>query len=314
VLLCASVGLLVAVPRQPWLAGALFCSGAAGGLTDVAMNANGVAVEARYARPVMSGLHASWSLGLLLGGAVGAAAAHAGVGAPVHLGVTAVVLVAAAEISTRGLVADRADLTAAAATARFVRPSPDVLLLGVLCAAGMFAEGAANEWSAVYAHRVDGVDPGAAAVAFTGFALAMVAGRLVGDRVTAAVGRVRALRAAGVLGATGGAVVATVHHLPATVAGFVLLGLGLATAVPLAFGAAGHRGGESAGHAIAAVATIGYVGWLAAPAVVGGVAQATSLPVSFGIVAAVTLLLTLTAGAARGTPLAAASPVGAGHT
>jgi MFS family permease len=297
--LCATVGLLVAVPRLPWLICALFCYGVAGGLTDVAMNANGVAVEARRGRPTMSGLHACWSLGLLLGGAVGGGVARAGIGAPTHLGVSAVALMIVGAVTTRRLLdSGSTDVEAA----HFARPSRDVLLLGVLCAAAMFAEGAANEWSAVYAHRVDRVDPGTAASAFTAFALAMVAGRLVGDRVTAAFGRVRVLRVAGVLGAGGGAVVATVHRLPATAAGLALLGLGLAVAVPLAFGAAGHHGGDRAGHTIAAVATMGYVGWLAAPAVVGGVAQATSLPVSFGIVAAVTLTLTATAGAARVTP------------
>ncbi|MFL6138062.1 MAG: MFS transporter [Frankiaceae bacterium] len=298
VALCAVVGALTAVPRLPWVMTALLLFGVAGAVTDVAMNANAVAVEGRLGRPVMSGLHAMWSLGSLLGGAVGALAAHAGLGAPVHLAVAAGALCAAALLVGPALLDVPGSGTAQAV--RFALPSRDVVLLGLLCAAAMFAEGAANEWSAVFAHRVDGVDPGTAAIAFTAFALAMVAGRLMGDRVVARHGSVRALRVAGGVAAAGCALVAAVHALPVTVAGFALLGLGLAVAVPLSFGAAGHGAGERSGHAIAAVATVGYGGWLAAPAVIGGVAQLSSLPTAFVVVAAVAALIVPLATTTRG--------------
>ncbi|MDX6741228.1 hypothetical protein [Actinocorallia sp. A-T 12471] len=159
----------------------------------------------------------------------------------------------------------------------------------------MFAEGATADWCAVYLRDVVGADPGVAAAAYAAFAVTMAVSRLVGDAVVARFGTVRTVRLGGVLAVAGGALVVTADSPAPAIAGFGLIGLGIAVVVPLAFAAAG-RAAAVPNEGVAAVATITYSCLLISPALVGGLASATSLPVSFAVITAVAALMTLTAG------------------
>jgi len=156
----------------------------------------------------------------------------------------------------------------------------------------------------VYLRSVVGTSEGVAAIAFAAFSLAMAAGRLVGDRVVAALGSVRVVRMAGCLGAAGLAGALLVPSTATGLAGFALLGLGMACVVPLAFAAAGSgdaagAADASGGRAIASVATISYLGWLLAPPSIGGLAQATSLTAALGLAVVATALIPVLAGVLR---------------
>jgi MFS family permease len=72
--------------------------------------------------------------------------------------------------------------------------------------------------------------------------------------------------------------------IPATI-GFLLVGFGVSSVVPLVYGAAGRYGKMNAGVAIAAVSTIGYFGFLFGPPMIGFIAQAASLRLSFLVIA-----------------------------
>ncbi|GGN40548.1 hypothetical protein GCM10012285_18790 [Streptomyces kronopolitis] len=124
-----------------------------------------------------------------------------------------------------------------------------------------------------------------AAASTTAFACTMAAARLVGDRVVARFGPVRTVRAGGVLASAGGLLIVAAGHPALALGGFGLLGLGIAVVVPLAFAAAG-RSGPAPGQAIAGVATLTYTSGLIAPSAIGGIAQATSLTMSFVLVTA----------------------------
>jgi MFS family permease len=117
----------------------------------------------------------------------------------------------------------------------------------------------------------------------------MAIGRLFGDRMVARFGPTRLVRVAAIVGVVGLLVAITVPHPAAALGGFGLLGLGIATVVPLTFSAAGARGEREgpgrAGTSIAAVATVSYVGWLAGPSVIGGVAEVSTLPIALGVAA-----------------------------
>lgn len=269
-------------PNVYGLCAALFVYGATAGMSDVAMNALGVEVENRLGRSIMSSLHGMWSAGALLGSAAGTVAAHLGGDARLHH------LLAAAVLTFLGLVFCQGVLDLRSAPGeepppRFALPPRSALVIGAIGFCGVFAEGASLDWSAVYLKDQLGTSAGAAAASTTAFALTMAVGRLVGDRVVDRFGAVRTVRAGGAAATAGGVLVVTAPHAVAAVAGFALLGLGVAVVVPLAFGAAA-RSGPNPSQAIAGVATITYTSGLIAPSAIGGLADLASLTVSFGLV------------------------------
>ncbi|WP_310720821.1 MFS transporter [Streptomyces lydicus] len=276
---------------------ALLVYGAASGTADVAMNALGVETEDRLGRPIMSGLHGMWSVGALLGSLAGTVAAHAGWDARLHLAGAALVLTLLGALACRGVL----DLRSAPEEhppPRFALPPRSALVIGAVGFCAVFAEGAGLDWSAVYLRDRLGTDPGLAAASTTAFACTMAAARLAGDRVVARFGAVRTVRAGGALAAAGGLLVVLARHPAAAMAGFGLMGLGIAVVVPLAFAAAG-RSGPAPSQAIAGVATITYTSGLIAPSAIGGIAQATSLTVSFALVTALACGLVGGAGVLR---------------
>ncbi|UGY90348.1 MFS transporter [Streptomyces gobiensis] len=297
VLCCVTVTLPPLAPGLLWLCGALLLFGAGLGLLDVAMNAQGVQIEERLGRSVMSGLHGLWSVGTLIGGAGGAMAAHTGLDARVHLGCTAPLLAGVALLVSRWTPDIRAG-PSVARPPRFALPSRAVLAVGLVGFCAVFAEGASMDWSGVYLREVTGASPGLAAGAYTAFAGTMAVARLAGDATVRRFGPVGTVRAGGVLATLGGALVVTARTPGPAVAGFALTGVGIAVVVPLCFAAAG-RTTALPGQAIAGVATLAYASGLAAPALVGWIAEATTLPVSFALVTVLTAGLVVGAGLLR---------------
>jgi MFS family permease len=155
------------------------------------------------------------------------------------------------------------------------------------------AEGAANDWSAVYLHSSLGAPAGLAAIAYSLFSAAMMGGRLSGDRLANRRGAAHLMRLSAGVAAIGFATALMVSEVAAGLAGFAVLGLGLSVVVPLVFTAASQVG--SAGPSLAVVAGSGYAGFLAGPALIGGLADAVGLPLALGVVAAASAMTALLA-------------------
>ncbi|MFI5670796.1 MFS transporter [Streptomyces sp. NPDC051704] len=292
-------------PNLASLCFALFVYGATAGMADVAMNALGVETENRLGRSIMSSLHGMWSVGALIGSAAGTLAAHAGADARLHHLVAALVLTAAGLVAVRGVL-DLRSAAGAQAPPHFALPPKSALLIGAIGFCAVFAEGASMDWSAVYLRDVLDTDAGLAAACTTAFALTMSLARLAGDRVVDQFGAVRTVRASGLLATAGGVLVVTAGNPAVAIAGFGLIGLGIAVVVPLAFAAAA-RSGPAPAQAIAGVATITYTSGLIAPSAIGAVADATSLVVSFGLVTLLAFALVVGAAVLRQKPVAAGS-------
>ncbi|MGX1882167.1 MFS transporter [Streptomyces sp. NPDC055287] len=280
------------------LCAALSAYGAAAGMSDVAMNALGVEVENRIDKSIMSGLHGMWSAGALIGSAAGTVAAHLGSDARLHHTLAAVALTVLGLVACQGVI-DLRSAPGAEAPPRFALPPRSALVIGAIGFCAVFAEGASLDWSAVYLRDVLDTSPGVAAASTTAFALTMAVARLAGDRVVDRFGPVRTVRVGGVAATAGGVLVVAAPHPALAMAGFALIGLGVAVVVPLAFAAAG-RSGSNPSQAIAGVATITYTSGLIAPSAIGAVADATSLVVSFGLVTVLAFGLVVGAGVLRG--------------
>ncbi|MEU2659012.1 MFS transporter [Streptomyces sp. NPDC007325] len=292
-------------PNVWGLCAALFVYGATAGMSDVAMNALGVETENRLGRSIMSSLHGMWSVGALLGSAAGTVAAHLGGDARLHHLVAALVLTALGLALCQGVL-DPAPAEEEEAPPRFALPPKSALVIGAIGFCAVFAEGASLDWSAVYLRDELGSSAGLAAASTTAFALTMAVARLAGDRVVDRFGAVRTVRVGGAAATVGGIMVVTAPHAAVAMAGFGLIGLGVAVVVPLAFAAAA-RSGPNPSQAIAGVATITYTSGLIAPSAIGGIADATSLVFSFGLVTALAFGLILGAGVLRTAPRAATS-------
>jgi MFS family permease len=284
-------------PNLVLIALALLLFGAAAGALDIAMNAHGLEVERRYTRPILSSFHAGWSFGGLAGAGIGALAAWAGVDPLPHFAAVAVVvsvggLLASAELLPVG--SDRPE-----SPPRLARPPRRLLLLAVLAFCGLFAEGAAADWSAVYLAGPLDAGAGVAALGFAAFSTTMVAFRLLGDSLTSRWGPVAMMRLGGIVAGGGLAAALLIGHPAAALAGFACMGAGLAAVVPVAFRAAGSIPAVPAGVGIAALTTVGYSAFVVGPPVIGFAAEVVGLPLALGIVVALLGLLAALAAEAQ---------------
>ncbi|MDL4771359.1 MULTISPECIES: MFS transporter [Thermomonosporaceae] len=304
-----TAGLVVAVSLVPlgfaWNLGSLICAlvlmGGSLGLMDVAMNAQGVAVERRYGRPLMSGLHGAYSIGTLGAALAGSAAAHGHVPVALHLGVAAVVIAAVLLLGCRGLL-DRSadempeqDAGGPSAGARAGRWT--LALLGVIGLCSFVGEGAMADWSAVYLRETLDTGPGVAGLGYAGCAVAMTVGRLAGDRVVARFGPVLVLRLGALVAALGLGLGLLAGNPVAAVAGFTLFGLGVAPVAPVTFSAAGNLSGVPAASGIARVTAVGYLGLLGGPPVIGFIAQGVGQTWALGVPVLLVGMIVLLAGA-----------------
>jgi len=288
----------VVLPAVAWnlpsLAVSLFLLGFSLGSLDIAMNTQGVAIEKGYARPIMSGIHGMYSVGVIVGAVIGAVAAHAEVDPLVHFAIAAVVLGTLGVFGARRLLGAEADREHEAdASGRPMRllSQPTLIALGVIAFCCLFAEGAVDDWSGVYLHEEQGASLGVAPLAAAACAAGMAIGRFLGDAVIARFGRPATLERAALVAGIGmlGAVAAPTPGL--AIAAYLVLGLGVATIVPIAFTLAGTTPGVPPAWGISRVTTLGYAGLFSSPPVIGLVAQVTGLTAALLIPAFLLLLV-----------------------
>jgi hypothetical protein len=303
--LVAVIGLMIAIllpgvaRSVPALAVALFAVGLANSTLDLAMNAQGVSIERNLGRPILSSLHAAFSFGGFAGAGMGALAAALQVSPLPHLAAAALVFGIPGLIAIAPLLHRDEDADARAPTLNWTRLPPRLALLGAACFFCLMAEGGASDWSAKLVRDDLSGSAALGAIAYSVFSVAMGAGRLVADRLWARWGAVGLLRRSGALAAVGFAAGLSVGTAPAAIVGFAALGLGLAGVVPTLFRAGADEPGVPTGPALAAVSSFGYLGFLAGPPLIGGVAQLTSLRAAcFLLVLAGALVMVLASNAA----------------
>ena len=300
----ALAGLMVAIVLPalarsvPALVGALFVVGVTNSTLDLAMNAQGVSVERHMKRPILSSLHAAFSFGGVAGAGLGALAAALNVAPLPHFLVAVVLFGIPGMIATRALLARDEDADAHAPAMLWRALPSRLLLLGIACLFCLMAEGGASDWSAKLVHDDLSGSAALGAIAYAVFSVAMGTGRLLTDRLWTRWGSVGLLRRSGALAAVGFAAGLAAGTAPAAIAGFAALGLGLAGVVPTLFRAGADQPGVSTGPALSAVTSLGYLGFLGGPPLIGGVAQLTSLRLAAVIMVFAGLLVAGLAGAA----------------
>lgn len=278
---CGAFAAAAALPglasTLPALVLALLATGAASGALDVGINSNAAQIERETGRRLMPFAHGLYSTGVLVG-AVGAGLARAaGAGRePILLAV------AAASVATALLLATDPPASAKLAQARgSLRIERALLAIGLVGAAAFVVEGGIESWSALFVSRQLGAGPAVAGLGPGVFGASMALGRFYGQ--TTGLGDRTLLAGGAAVAALGCGLAAAASSPPLALAGFACGGAGIALNAPIVFGAAGRRSPT----AVATVTTLGYVGLLIGPPLVGGTAQLTSLRGSFALLAVV---------------------------
>lgn len=296
-MLVVALALLGAGLARSWLvlAVCLLVVGGTDSIVDVAQNAHGLRVQRRWGASIVTSFHASWSLGAVLGAAMGQAMAGAGVGLGTHMVLTAAVLLL---LSAGPLLAgwflpghDRDDRTPdqiqeldggaqvrPVASVRRPRPITVLVLIvvGLLCAASMFPEDVAMNWSSLLLSE-QGAGAGHVGLGLVALQGTMIVGRLVGDRIIDAVGQRAVIAWGGALVTLGMSVALLVSSVPGTLLGMAISGVGCAVAVPVAYSAADDVEGLPPGLGLTVVSWLARLAGLLAPPVVGRLADVHGL-------------------------------------
>ena len=287
----------ILAPSTPFLFVVMLLFGATMGGLDVAMNMQAAEVETARRRPTMSSFHGFFSLGALAGSSLGGLLIAAGWGNGSGGVLVGIVLLAVAAWAGTNLW--RSERRPAASGPRFALPPLALVGLGAITFLAFAGEGAVTDWSALFLATVKQSGAAAAASGVVAFSVAMVVCRLTGDAVVARLGRMTTAVAGGGLVAVG-MIVAVVGPTPLLSApGFAIVGIGAANLVPVAISAAARVPGISPGIAVAGVTSMGYVGFLFVPPILGFIARAWGLPASLIVVAGMGLAIAALAGSVR---------------
>jgi predicted MFS family arabinose efflux permease len=292
---CAvSIGLLLAFDDVASLWALMVVFGVSNSLLDVSINVAATDLEARAGRPLMSGFHGMFSLGGMVGAAVGGALLAGGVPPTSHL--MAATLAGLVLVGFGCWTMPRLAKAGEGGGSAFILPRGTLLLIGVLAALGLIAEGAMYDWSVLYVKQELQSDAPTAALAYASFSGAMAAARFGGDWVRSRLSSALLVRASGLLAAAGMSLALLTRSPEVALFGFALVGLGFANIVPVLFSAAATVPGIKPADGIAAVASLGYFGMMVGPPLIGFVAEHRSL--TSGL-ATVVLAAVLLAAAAR---------------
>jgi fucose permease len=271
-----AIMLPVLAPHPIAVALGLFVLGGSSATQDVAMNSHGVKVEHDLGKPIMSSLHAGWAFGGMAGAGLAALFHALEVDPRISVAVASVLLLAllfaTASRIGHGSAAEGDDAP------NFALPSRGVVLLAILCLLVMVTEGAMADWGGLYLRQDLGASAALAALAYSFFTAGMTLGRVVGDAVNKRIGPVALLRWGALLTGLPLAGMLLIGQPAAALVGLFLVGLGVANGVPLMFSAAGRQPDTPPGPGIAAVSSMGSLGFLAGPPVIGFLADAISLP------------------------------------
>lgn len=279
---------------------ALFVYGAMAGANDVAMNSQAVAIEVKMKSPTMSRFHAMFSIGAMVGAALGGSVAAHHVLPWIHLSVGAAIFIAITLATNPMMLEVHDHLEKREHGLPFWRIPPVLLALCVIGFCIFLSEGAMADWTAVYLKQVLAAGPGLAAIGYAVFSAGMAIFRLLGDAITTRLGPARTVRTGALVAASGLGLALLAPSAYWALPGLAASGAGFSVIIPLVFGAGGRVKSVGRGAGVATVSGIGYLGFLFGPPAIGFVSQLTSLRYALWIVVTLCGTAALLSGAADG--------------
>jgi MFS family permease len=261
----------------------LFFFGLMGNLINIAMNTQAVGVETLYGRSVMASFHGLWSIAGFSGALIATFFISKGFSPFFHFLIVCSLCILLVVIAYRFTLPHDANKKQSQKV--FVKPDKKLLILGLIAFCCLLCEGAMSDWSGVYFKKIVIAPTALITLGYVAFTGTMALGRFLGDWLVTKLGVKRMLQISGTMISSGLLIAVIFPFLYSATAGFLLVGFGISSVVPIVYGLAGKSTTMSAGAALAAVSTIGFLGFLIGPPVIGFIAQLISLRWSFTFIA-----------------------------
>jgi MFS family permease len=286
---------LLALSVVTWhLVLALFLFGFWANLINIAMNTQAVGLEKIYGRSIMASFHGLWSLAGFTGAVIGGFFVSAGLSPLLHFSIICTAAGMLVFASYKNTLPDEA--VDAGSQPLFTKPDKRILILGLIAFCCMLCEGAMADWSGVYFQKVVQSPKSLTTLGYVAFTGTMATGRFLGDWLVTKYGVKRMLQISGIMISAGLMLAVLLPYIVTATAGFLLVGFGVSSVVPIAYGLAGKSENISASAALAAVSTIGFLGFLIGPPIIGFISELSGLRFSFSLIALLGLGTTLLAG------------------
>jgi len=271
------------------LAANLFFFGLTNNLMNIAVNTQAVLVEKHFGRSIMASFHGLWSLGGFTGVGIGTLMIGLSVSPLTHFILINIVCLAGMLLAHQHTIQQEEHVVTI--KKKFGKPDAYLVLLGIIAFSTMVCEGTMFDWSGVYFNKVIGVSKSLTTVGYVAFMMMMATGRFLGDKFITRMGATTVLRASGIIIFVGLMIAVIFPFIIPSTIGFMLVGMGVSSVVPIAYALAGKTHKMATGAAIASVSSIGFLGFLMGPPLIGFIAQASSLRSSFALIAFLGLVM-----------------------
>jgi MFS family permease len=289
VLSLTNIGLV----EKPWqLALALCAFGIFGNMCNISVNTQAVHAEALYNRPIMASFHGIWSTAGFTGALIGSLMMRLDIKPYYHFWIIATFAITMMLIFNKYLLLTPTNKSASSFT-KIKMPHGSLMLLGVIAFCCMSAEGCMFDWSGVYFKQVVKAEGSLVSLGYASFMIMMATGRFTGDRLALKFGRKKMVQLSGVLIFIGMMIAVLFPTIIMATIGFLIIGFGVSSIIPLMFSTAGKIKEVASGIAIATVSGIGFFGFLMGPPLIGYIAQLAGLQYSFAVIAVLGLGITL---------------------
>ncbi len=287
--------ILLSLCTHAWqLAAALFLFGITGNLCNISVNTQGVNAERMYHRPIMASFHGAWSLAGFTGALIGLLAGAFSLSPTHHFAVISVISFMATYANVKYLVGDSTPRTETPEKKKFFsKPDPLILQLGIIGFFAMSCEGAMFDWSGVYFKDIVGAQGAWTSLGYACFMFMMTAGRFVGDKIVAKTGKKKIMQFNGLLIATGLLIAVFFPYIPTAAFGFLLVGFGVSTNIPNVYSMVGQQQKMSPSAALAAIASISYLGFLLGPPLIGYISEILNLRISYALIAVFGVMISI---------------------
>lgn len=288
--------LLIGLASGPvMLIAALLLTGFFGNIYNIAVNTQAVGIEALYGRSIMASFHGLWSLAGFSGGLIGTFMIAKDLSPFQHYWIINGLTLLLTFLFVRSTL-PRDARTSDSKPKLFVKPDKAILILGVLAFSCMICEGTIFDWAGIYFDKVVNTPDELTQLGFVAFMSTMAGGRLIADFLITRLGARRMIQISGIMIFTGISIIVLFPLIIPSIAGLLIAGFGVSSVVPLAYGLAGQSKTMPAGQALAAVSSLGFLGFLIAPPMIGFISEAYSLRLAFGLIALMGLAVVFLSG------------------
>lgn len=293
-----AVLLLLGSATSLWqLVAALFFFGICGNLSNISLNTQGVGVERLYRRSIMASFHGVWSMAGFAGGLLSAYLVADSVPVFTHFCIVYALGFILMLVARKFMLPRDANFKQATETKKvFVKPDRYIVTLGIIAFACMICEGTMFDWSGIYFEKVVHAPKDLTRLGYVAFMFTMTAGRFTADWLITKFGVTTILKTSGIFIITGMMLAILFPYVGTATAGFLLVGIGTSSVVPMAYSLAGKSKTMAPSVALASVSSIGFLGFLIGPPIIGFISELSNLRVSFALIAILGLGTTIMAG------------------